>query len=127
MSATTTPSGQLADQAPASGEFEGEIREFVRKDVAPWRKRPEAPADAPAETISMLVQRVAGASMSEIDTVIEELRTMRDFLRNEGERVQREIAGYATVSQSAAASMKIISESMTQWRSAVGAPTAFRG
>src|ERR1700681_2419786 len=127
MSATTTPSGQLADHAPASGEFEGEIREFVRKDVAPWRKRPEAPADAPAETISMLVQRVAGASMSEIDIVIEELRTMRDFLRNEGERVQREIAGYATVSQSAAASMKIISESMSQWRSATGVPAAFRG
>ena len=127
MSATTTPSGQPAEHAPASGEFEGEIREFVRKDVAPWRKRPEAPADAPAETMSMLVQRVAGASMSEIDIVIEELRTMRDFLRNEGERVQREIAGYATVSQSAAASMKIISESMSQWRSATGAPTAIRG
>jgi hypothetical protein len=65
--------------------------------------------------------------MNEIDTVIEELRTMRDFLRNEGERVQREIAGYATVSQSAAASMKIISEIRTQWRSAAGAPPAFRG
>jgi hypothetical protein len=126
MSATT-PSGQPADHATDSEEFEGEIREFVRKDIAPWRKRPEAPAEAPADNISMLVQRVAGASMNEIDTVIEQLRTMRDFLRNEGERVQREIAGYATVSQSAAASMKIISESMAQWRSAAGAPTAFRG
>jgi hypothetical protein len=126
MSATTTPSGQVADHTPASGEFEGEIREFVRKDVAPWRKRPETPADAPADNTSMLVERVARASMNEIDTVIEELRTMRDFLRNEGERVQREIAGYATVSQSAAASMKIISESMSQWRGALGAPTAFR-
>jgi hypothetical protein len=43
--------------------------------------------------------------------------------------VQREIAGYATVSQTAAASMKVIAESMAQWRNASGAPTQppFRG
>src|SRR5262249_14307802 len=106
MSATTS-SGQVAEGHSSSGEFEGEIREFVRKDVAPWRKRPEradASADTQSENVSMLVQRVAGASMSEIDNVIEELRSMREFLRSEGERVQREIAGYATVSQTAAAS-----------------------
>jgi len=120
MSATTS-TGQTNDQA--SGEFEGEIREFVRKDVAPWRKRPEAaPAEVPAENVSMLVQRVAGASLGEIDHVMEELRTMREFLRNEGDRVQREIAGYATVSQAAAASMKVISESMEQWRNTANAP-----
>jgi len=130
MSATTS-----ADQAneQASNEFEGEIREFVRKDVAPWRKRPEPAAEAPpAENVSMLVQRVAGASLGEIDRVIEDLRNMREFLRNEGDRVQREIAGYATVSQAAAASMKVISESMEQWRSsatanAPGTPPAYRG
>lgn len=131
MSAMTS-SGQVAEEQTSSGEFEGEIREFVRKDVAPWRKRPEraeAPADAQAENVSMLVQRVAGASMSEIDNVIEELRGMREFLRSEGERVQREIAGYATVSQTAAASMKVIAESMAQWRGASGAttPPPFRG
>jgi hypothetical protein len=127
MSATTT-SGQNTDQA--SGEFEGEIREFVRKDVAPWRKRGETPPEAPAENVSMLVQRVAGASLSEIDHVIDELRNMREFLRSEGDRVQREIAGYATVSQAAAASMKVIGESMAQWRGSTGAPTpnaTFRG
>jgi hypothetical protein len=122
---TVTSSGQTNDQA--SGEFEGEIREFVRKDVAPWRKRPETPPEAPAENVSMLVQRVAGASLSEIDHVIEELRGMREFLRSEGDRVQREIAGYATVSQAAAASMKVISDSMAEWRgSSTASNTAFR-
>jgi hypothetical protein len=121
-----TSSEHIAGDNPATNEFEGEIREFVRKDVAPWRKRPEradASADTQAENVSMLVQRVAGASMSEIDNVIEELRTMREYLRSEGERVQREIAGYATVSHTAAASMKVIAESMAQWRSASGSPT----
>jgi hypothetical protein len=119
---TVTSSGQTNDQA--SGEFEGEIREFVRKDVAPWRKRPETPPEPPAENVSMLVQRVAGASLSEIDHVIEELRGMREFLRSEGDRVQREIAGYATVSQAAAASMKVISESMAEWRGSSTASSA---
>ena len=130
MSAMTS-SEQIAGEHPATNEFEGEIREFVRKDVAPWRKRPER-AEAPTETqggenVSMLVQRVAGASIGEIDNVIEELRSMREFLRNEGERVQREIAGYATVSQTAAASMKVIAESMAQWRSGSGTTPPFRG
>jgi hypothetical protein len=129
MSATTSTE-QIAEQNPTNNEFEGEIREFVRKDVAPWRKRPErteAPTETQAENVSMLVQRVAGASIGEIDNVIEELRTMREFLRNEGERVQREIAGYATVSQTAAASMKVIAESMAQWRSGSAATPPFRG
>ena len=103
------------DASAASGEFEGEIREFIRKDMAPWRKRPE-PAEAPAENINLLVERVAGASLIEIDNVIDELRNVRDLLRTEGDRVQREIAGYANLSQTAMASMKIISESMAQWR-----------
>ena len=116
------------DQAPASGEFEGEIREFIRRDVAPWRRRqdPDNPGDPPGESVNMLVQRVAGSSLNEIDNVIGELRSVRDFLRNEGDRVQREIAGYATVSQTAMASMKVISESMAQWRNSVGAPLSPR-
>ena len=39
------------------------------------------------------------------------------MLRSEGERVQREIAGYASLSQAAMTSMKIIADSMAQWKS----------
>ena len=135
MSAMTS-SEQIAGDNPTTNEFEGEIREFVRKDVAPWRKRGEradvARADggsveSQADSVSTLVQRVAGASLQELDSMIEELRSMREWLRVEGERVQREIAGYATMSHRAAASMKAISESMAQWRDAAGMPPPFRG
>jgi hypothetical protein len=121
---TATMQSEAADQAPGSGEFEGQIREFIRRDVAPWRRRQDqdTPGESPGESVNMLVQRVAGASLNEIDNVIGELRSVRDFLRSEGDRVQHEIAGYATVSQTAMASMKIISESMAQWRNSVGAP-----
>jgi hypothetical protein len=118
-----TPGQHVDDDMPAAAEFEGEIREFIRKDVAPWRRRQEPVGEAQhGESISMLVQRVAGASMNEIDNVMDELRTMRDYLRTEGERVQREVAGYATLSQTAAASVKSISDSMMQWRAAMGEP-----
>ncbi len=131
-----TSSGQSAGESAATSEFEGEIREFVRKDVAPWRKRPEradmgraeaASVESQADSVSTLVQRVAGASLQELDSMIEELRSMREWLRVEGERVQREIAGYATMSHRAATSMKAISESMAQWRDAAGMPPPFRG
>ncbi len=123
----TTPSEQITDNAPVNGEFEGEIREFIRKDFAPRRKRPEAVPEAPSENVSALVQRVAGASLSEVDGVIEDLRSMREFLRNDGERVQREIAAYATVSQTAAASIRTIADSVAEWRRTVAMPPPFRG
>jgi hypothetical protein len=44
---------------------------------------------------------------------------VRDFLKAEGERVQREIASYAQLSQVAMTSVKIIAESMSQWKAQV--------
>jgi hypothetical protein len=107
------------DQAAAS-EFEGEIREFVRRDVSFWRRqqRQEPATDAVAESVNSVLQRVSSASIEEIERVIGELQTMRDMLRAEGERVQREIAGYANLSQAAMASMKIMSESLSRWKPA---------
>ena len=106
------------DQAAAS-EFEGEIREFVRRDVSFWRRQRQEPGtDVVVESVNSVIQRVSGASVEEIERVIGELQGMRDMLRAEGERVQREIAGYAHLSQAAMASMKIMSESLSRWKPA---------
>ena len=107
------------DQAAANA-FEGEIREFVRRDVAFVRRQREAePAAAPvADNLNALIRRVSGASMEEIDRVIFELQSVRDMLRGEGERVSREIAGYASLSHAAMTAMKVIGDSLTQWKSA---------
>jgi len=45
---------------------------------------------------------------------------VRDFLHSEGERVQREIQSYAQLSSVAMTSVKIIAESMGQWKAQVG-------
>jgi hypothetical protein len=56
--------------------------------------------------------------MEEIDRVILELQGVRDMLRSEGDRVTREIAGYASLSHAAMTAMKVIGDSLTQWKSA---------
>jgi hypothetical protein len=101
-------------------EVEAEIREFVRRDATQLRK-PEANSEVVANNINSLVQRVAGSSVAEIEHLISELESLRDFLYREGERVQREIAGYAQLSQAAMSSTKIIADSMTSWKKQVDA------
>jgi hypothetical protein len=108
----------------AETEVEGEIREFVRRDVATLRRQqPEADSEMVASNISSLLQRVAGTSVQEIDKLIGELQTLREMLHNEGARVQREIVEYATLSQAAMQSTKIIAESLTHWKKVPDAPS----
>lgn len=109
--------------------FEGEIREFVRRDVAHLRRqRTEVgPADeAVGDNLGTLIRRVSGASMDEIDRVILELQGVRDMLRNEGERVSREIAGYASLSHAAITAMKVIGDSLKQWKEGSNQPPSGR-
>jgi hypothetical protein len=106
------------DSAPAS-ELEGQIREVIRRDVAPAQRAAEADVDLVASNINAVIQRVAAPSVSEIDRFIGELQTMRDFLQAEGRRVQLEIVSYAQLSQAAMKSSKIISDAIGHWKTAV--------
>ena len=125
MTATIRP-----DRAPArlpatasvngsdAASFEGEIREFIRRDVAPRRAQNDgAPtAGTGADHLNKLVSSVSGAAMEQIDRVILELQGIRDMLRNEGERVTREISGFASLNHAAITSMKVIADSLAQWK-----------
>jgi hypothetical protein len=116
------PSEKLStvDQATANA-VEGEIREFVRRDVSflhGQRSEVDASNGPAAENLNALIRRAAGDSMEEIDGVIRELESVRDMLRNEGERVSREVAGYASLSHAATTAMKVIADSIKQWKDA---------
>ena len=100
----------------AADVVEGEIREIVR------RRRAEAATVPAAENLNELIRRVLGDSMDEIDRVIRDLESVRDMLRNEGERISREIVGYASLSHSATLAMTVISDSVTQWKSGPDKP-----
>ena len=70
------------------------------------------------ETLNALIQRVIAASTEEIDRAILELQCVRDVLRREGEQVNRDLAGYASLNQHLMTAMKIIAENLKQWRGA---------
>src|SRR6266446_2297939 len=80
---------------PREAEAAGDIRDFVRRDGAVLRRAPDNDSELVANNIGVLVQRVAGSSVHEIDRLITELHTLREHLQSEGARVQREIAEYA--------------------------------
>src|SRR5665811_759898 len=115
------PPEKQSDVDQAANAVEGEIREFVRRDASfLHRQRSEVDAanDPAAENLNALIRRVAGDSMEEIDRVIRELESVRDMMRNEGERVSREIAGYASLSHAVVTAMKVIADSIHQWKDA---------
>jgi hypothetical protein len=102
---------------PAETEVEGEIREFVRRDVATsLRPQSDSESEMVASNINSVLQRVTGASVQEINKLISELETLRDMLHSEAARVQRQIVEYATLTQGALQSTKIIAESLTPWK-----------
>ena len=111
----------------AVSEVEAGIRDFVRNDVAYLRRPPhgaggdmalEPNAEATVNNVNSLIQRVAGTSLSEIENLISELESLRDLLHAEGQRVQREIAGYAQLSQAAMKSTRMIADNVAQWKRA---------
>ena len=110
-------------EQPAETEVEGEIREFVRRDVATnFGRQPEHESERVASNITSVLERVSATSVQEIDKLITELETLRDRLQSEAARVQREIVEYASLTQGALQSTKIIAESLTQWRKGPSAP-----
>jgi hypothetical protein len=117
--------GKPADDPLATvAHVEGEIREFSRRDSLNTRKSKFEFDDIGGSNanVGFLIEQVAGSSIKEIDSLIAELQIVRDFLQSEGERVQREIAGYAQVSQAAMSSVKAITDTMGQWKHALSAP-----
>jgi len=111
----------------AASEVEDGIRDFVRNDIA-YLRRPapstagaadvavDPTAEATVNNVNSLIQRVAGTSLAEIESLIAELESLRDLLHAEGQRVQREIAGYAQLSQAAMKSTRMIADNVAQWK-----------
>src|SRR6185312_1897261 len=118
---------EMDGEFAAATEVEAGIRDFVRNDIA-YLRRPaavsstesglEPSAEATVNSVNSLIQRVAGTSLSEIEHLVSELESLRDLLHVEGQRVQREISGYAQLSQAAMKSTRMIADNVAQWKRA---------
>jgi hypothetical protein len=84
--------------------FEGNIRTIVRGLRSPS-----------AAGLCDDILAAAATSIADIEKLIEELQIARDYLKAEGDRVHRLTTRYAHLTQSASASVKIISESLGKW------------
>jgi hypothetical protein len=114
----------VEDDQPAETEVEGEIREFVRRDVVTNLGRPpENESEIVANSINSVLQRATTTSVQEIDKLITELQTLRHMLHSKAAQVQREIVQYSTLTTATLHSTKIIAESLTQLKKAPDAPT----
>jgi len=125
----SSETSDVVDNLAAVSEVEAGIRDFVRNDIA-YLRRPtpgllnaaDTPLDLGAEatvnSVNSLIQRVAGNSLTEIENLVSELEALRDLLHAEGQRVQREISGYAQLSQAAMKSTRMIADNVVQWKRA---------
>ncbi len=95
-----------------------QTRELGRRELAPRRPQPEPDRDVVEDSLGFLLRRVAGNSVETLDEVIVELKILRKTLQSEGARVEREVVEYATLTQAALQSTRIIAESLAHWRQA---------
>ena len=91
---------------------EGESRELVQAEASSTHK-----TETDAE-ITPLIQKVGASSIAEIEKLMDELQEAKHFLQSEGERIQRETARYTNLAQTASASVKIIFDTVQEWRKA---------
>jgi hypothetical protein len=119
---------ESVEQETSVSEVEAGIRDFVRNDVA-YLRRPvpgqvisdsplEAAHEATVNSVNSLIQRVAGTSLAEIENLVSELESLRELLHAEGQRVQREISGYAQLSQAAMKSTRMVADNVALWKRA---------
>jgi methyl-accepting chemotaxis protein len=96
---------------------------------APIYKLPSARAaereddQMPTENLSELLGEVSKSSMGEIDSLVGDFGRLREKLRTDGERIQREIEEYNALSQQVMQMTKTISESVEKVRASADRPT----
>jgi hypothetical protein len=85
--------------------------ESEKRDV-----HPRGPYMADGVGLCSDVLQAGAKSIAEIESLMAELHAAREYLTSEGDRIRRDAARYAHLTQSASASVKMISESMEKWR-----------
>jgi hypothetical protein len=110
---------ESAQAVAAITDVAEEIRELVPAEGL-WARKPRAEAGLGLgnDKFPSLIQKIGAASLAELERLIGELQEARAYLESEGERIQRETVGYAELSRTAMESVRIISETVGEWRKA---------
>ena len=87
-----------------------EDRDLVHLNAA---STPKTEADA---NTAPLIQKIGAPPSAQIEKLIGGLQEAKNLLESEGGRIQREIVRYVKFAQLASASVKIIFETVSEWR-----------
>ena len=99
----------------ANNESEQKLEGEVRQSAPQGSDHVDQVDDVKLTTndLENLTRRMSLASTREIDSLIGELKTLRQKLATDGSRLERQLAEYAGLSQSVTQLTKIISEGLT--------------
>ena len=84
---------------------------------------PEAESEATANSIGLLLQRVADASTDEIEKLTTELRAMRHMLQTQATQIEHQVMKYTHSTQSAMRTTKVIADHLASRRTAPDKPS----
>jgi hypothetical protein len=87
-------------------------REHLDGMIMPERQTESSDAEMSGEHLGTLLRQVSKTSIDEIDSLILELKTLHKKLQTDGDRIQRDIAEHAELSQQVIQLTKIISDSV---------------
>ena len=80
--------------------------------IKPGRQTESNDGEMSAEHLGTLLRQVSKTSIGEIDSLIVELKTLHKKLQTDGDRIERDIAEHAELSQQVMQLTKIISDSV---------------
>jgi len=111
MNFAKTPSGPAEIGRSPATEAEENIRPLPR-GITAFRRASQTDGEAAPESLNGLLRKSSETSAHEIDNLIDELQTLRGRLQNDSDRIQRDIAKYAALSEQVMQITKIISDSV---------------
>ena len=114
------PLGTAEIEKSLEVEIEGNIRELARGSNAVFRQGEGSDAETSTDNLGSLLRRVSDVSTREVDNLIGDLQSLRRKLSLDGNRIQREIAEYAELSQQVMQLTNIISESVKKLPTTAG-------
>jgi hypothetical protein len=106
------PLGSAEVEKSAEVEIGGNIHELPRGTSAALGQSETGDAEISVDKLTALLRRVSEGSTLEIENLIGELQALRKRLYNDSNRIQRDIAEHAALSQQVMQLTNIISESV---------------
>ena len=99
---------------PSEPELEGKIRTLVWDSASAQKAVEGEDVEMSPGDLTSSVRELSRVSIDQVDHLITELQTLRRTLKTTGERIERDIAEYATLSSQASQITKIVLDGVKQ-------------